>query len=269
MMVGFERDDGIGILTLNRPEKLNAVSNELSRELVDVLARVEADDCTRTVIITGAGRAFSAGGDVDSMRRYVDSGDWRAIRDLLLAGARVVSLLHGMTKPTIAAINGPAVGAGAGLALACDLRIASASASFGLVFSRLGLHPDWGGTYFLPRLVGTGKALELILSGDIIEADEACRLGIFSRVVPADQLLAAAHETARRFAAKSPLAVTLARQAVHDSVNMPLNEVLDLEIANQMRCFLGADAKEGIHAFLEKRPPKFQQRSFASNRRVP
>ena len=169
-----------------------------------------------------------------------------------------MSLLYGMSKPTIAAVNGPAVGAGGSLALACDLRIASAAASFGLVFSRLGLVPDWGGTYFLPRLIGTGKALELILSGDIIEANEAVRLGIFNRVVPAEQLDGAAREMANAFAAKSALALRLARQAVHHSVNMSLDEVLELEIGNQMRCFAGADAKEGIAAFLEKRRPVFR-----------
>jgi enoyl-CoA hydratase/carnithine racemase len=256
MTVAFERKDGIGTVTLNRPEKLNAISTELALELVNVLARVESDDQTRGVIITGAGRAFSAGGDVEFMQHHVDAGDWAAVRDLLDAGARVVSLLHGMAKPTVAVLNGPAVGAGASLALACDLRIASPVASFGLVFSRLGLHPDWGGTYFLPRLVGSGKALELILSGDVIPADEAFRLGIFNRIVPADQLLAAARETAQTFAAKSPLALKLARQAVHDSVNMSLAEVLDLEIANQLQCFPSPQAKAGIAAFLARRQPK-------------
>jgi enoyl-CoA hydratase len=258
MMVRVELDDGIGTITLNRPDRLNALSNELSGDLVDALTRVAADREVRAVVITGAGRAFSAGGDVDGMRRHVEAAGGSAIRDLLQAGARVVSLLQGMSKPTIAAINGPAVGAGGSLALACDLRIASAAASFGLVFSRLGLVPDWGGTYFLPRLVGTGKALELILSGDIIDANEAARLGIFNRVVPAEQLDGAARELAKTFAAKSPLALTLARQAVHNSMNMSLDQVLDLEIGNQMRCFAGADAKEGIAAFLEKRRPVFR-----------
>jgi 2-(1,2-epoxy-1,2-dihydrophenyl)acetyl-CoA isomerase len=253
MTVRFEVEDGIATITLNRPDKLNALSNELSRDLLDALARVAADDQVRGVMITGAGRAFSAGGDVDGMQRHVDSGDWGAISDLLDAGARVVSLLTAMAKPTVAVINGPAVGAGGSLALACDVRIASPSASFGLVFSRLGLHPDWGGTYFLPRLVGTGKALELILSGDIIDASEALRLGIFSRVVPGDQLDATARETAKTFAAKSSLALMLARKAVYDSVNMSLKDVLDLEIANQMQCFHSPDAKERITAFLEKR----------------
>ena len=258
--VRCEVEDGIGTITLNRPDKLNALSNELSRDLLDVLTRVAADDEVRGVMITGAGRAFSAGGDLDGMQRHVDSGDWRAISDLLQTGARVVSLLNAMAKPSVAVINGPAVGAGGSLALACDVRIASPSASFGLVFSRLGLHPDWGGTYFLPRLVGTGKALELILSGDIIDASEALRLGIFSRVVPGDQLNATAFEAVKTFAAKSSLALMLARKAVYDSVNMSLKDVLDLEVANQMQCFHSPDARERIRAFREKRPISFGSR---------
>ena len=260
MLVRFEVEDGIGTITLNRPDKLNALSNELSCALVETLTRVAADEEVRAVVLTGAGRAFSAGGDVDSMQRHVGSGDWDAIRELLQAGAQVVSLLEAMAKPTVAAVNGPAVGAGGSLALACDVRIGAPPASFGLVFSRLGLHADWGGTYFLPRLVGTGKALELILTGDIIDSGEALRIGIFNRVVDGDSLAAAARELAKRLAGKSPLSLLLARQAVHDSVNMTLKDVLDLEIENQMRCFRGPDAKEGIAAFLEKRPPVFGAR---------
>ncbi len=127
--VRCEVEDGIGTITLNRPDKLNALSNGLSRDLLDVLTRVAADDEVRGVMITGAGRAFSAGGDLDGMQRHVDSGDWRAISDLLQTGARVVSLLNAMAKPSVAVINGPAVGAGGSLALACDVRIASPSAS--------------------------------------------------------------------------------------------------------------------------------------------
>jgi len=259
MMVRFDvDDDGIGTITLNRPEKLNALSNELSRELAETALRAAGDHHVRAIVITGAGRAFCAGGDIDSMRRHAEAEDWRAIGEILQAGATIVAALHAMPKPTVAAVNGPAVGAGGSLALACDFRIASASASFGLVFSRLGLHPDWGGTYFLPRLVGAGKALELILSGDIVDATEGARLGIFNRVTDADHLLSTAREFAVTFAAKAPLALSLARQAVHESFHLSLKDVLALEIENQLRCFPTADAKEGIRAFLEKRRAVFQ-----------
>jgi len=250
-------DDGIGTITLNRPDKLNALSREVATELAETVLRVAGDARVRAVVITGAGRAFCAGGDIESMRRHAESQDWTSIRDIIQAGATVVETLYSMPKPTVAAINGPAVGAGGSLALACDFRIASESASFGLVFSRIGLHPDWGGTFFLPRMVGTAKALELILSGDIIDAAECARLGIFNRVTDADHLQSTAREFAATFAGKAPLPLTLARQAVHNSVNMSLKEVLALEIENQLRIFPTADAQEGIRAFLEKRRPSF------------
>ena len=250
-------DDGIGTITLNRPEKLNALSNELSKELAEAVLHVAGDSRVRAVVITGAGRAFCAGGDIDSMKRHAEEQNWSSIRDIIQAGATIVEALYTMPKPTVAAVNGPAAGAGGSLALACDFRIASESASFGLVFSRIGLHPDWGGTFFLPRMVGTAKALELILSGDIVDAAEGARLGIFNRVTDANHLLSTAREYAATFAAKAPLTLMLARQAVHDSVNMSLKEVLALEIENQLRIFPTADAQEGIAAFLEKRRPTF------------
>jgi 2-(1,2-epoxy-1,2-dihydrophenyl)acetyl-CoA isomerase len=250
-------DDGIATITLNRPEKLNALSGDLAAALADTLLRVSRDANVRGVVITGAGRAFCAGGDVEGMRRHASARDWTPIRDLVQAGATVVETLFTMPKPTVAAINGPAAGAGGSLALACDFRIASQSGSFGLVFSRIGLHPDWGGTYFLPRIVGAAKALELILSGDIIDAAECARLGLVNRVTDSEHLLSTAREYAATFAAKAPLALTLARQAVYNSFDRPLKEVLALEIENQMRIFPTSDAKEGISAFLEKRRPVF------------
>jgi 2-(1,2-epoxy-1,2-dihydrophenyl)acetyl-CoA isomerase len=255
-MVRFEVDDDIATVTLDRPDKLNALSNELARELLDALKRASTDDRARAVVITGAGRAFSAGGDIARMRQVVDEQDWDGVQGLLADGAEVARTLATMPKATIAAVNGPAAGAGGSLAIACDMRVASDAASFGLVFSRLGLHPDWGGLYFLPRLAGAGKALELILSGEIVDAQEALRLGIFNRVVPADTLLPAAREAAARFTRKSPLALQLARQAVYDSFNLSLDAVLRLEIDNQLRCFPSPEAKEAIHAFLEKRAPR-------------
>src|SRR5262245_2524942 len=213
MLVRLDVDDhGIGTITLNRPDKLNALSKEVSQELSDTVLRVAGDSRVRAVVITGEGRAFCAGGDIESMRTHAQAQDWTSLRAIVQAGATVVETLYTMPKPTVAAINGPAVGAGGSLALACDFRIASASASFGLVFSRIGLHPDWGGTFFLPRMIGTAKALELILSGDIIDAAECARLGIFNRVTDADHLQSTAREFAVTFAAKAPLALTLARQ---------------------------------------------------------
>jgi 2-(1,2-epoxy-1,2-dihydrophenyl)acetyl-CoA isomerase len=257
-LVRFDVEGEIGTVTLNRPEKLNALSPELAGELVDVLKAAATNDRVRALVITGAGRAFCAGGDIETMRRLVDQQDWTSIRGLVAAGATVATTLASMRKPTIAAVNGAAAGGGGGLALACDLRIASDAALFGLVFNRIGLHPDWGGAYFLPRIVGAGKALELILSGDIVDANEGLRLGIFNRVVPAPQLAATARDVATTLAAKPPLAVMLARQAVHESFSMTLKDVLELEIENQLRCFKTEDAREGVNAFLEKRRAVFR-----------
>jgi 2-(1,2-epoxy-1,2-dihydrophenyl)acetyl-CoA isomerase len=257
-LVRFDVDGEIGTITLNRPEKLNALSPELANDLIDALNSAATNDQVRALVITGAGRAFCAGGDIETMRRVLDEQDWTSIRGLIDAGATVATTLASMRKPTIAAINGPAAGGGGGLALACDLRIASDAASFGLVFNRIGLHPDWGGAFFLPRIVGAGKALELILSGDIVDANEGLRLGIFNRVVPAAQLAATARDVATTLGAKPPLAVMLARRAVHGSFNMTLKGVLDLEVEHQLRCFQTGDAREGINAFLEKRRAVFR-----------
>jgi len=257
-LVRFEVAGDVGTITLNRPDKLNALSNELARELVDALKSAASEHRVRALVITGAGRAFSAGGDVDRMRQLVDNEEWSVARDLLVAGADVAYLLMSMPKPTIASVNGPAAGAGGSLALACDVRIASESASFGLVFSRLGLLPDWGATYFLPRIVGAARAIEIVVGGELIDAAEAYRIGVFNRVVPGDQLEAATRELAARLAAKSPTAVRLARQAIYDSFELSLKDMLDREIDDQLRRFRTTDAREGIHAFLEKRRASFR-----------
>jgi 2-(1,2-epoxy-1,2-dihydrophenyl)acetyl-CoA isomerase len=256
-LVRFDVAGDVGTITLNRPDKLNALSNELARELVDALKSAASEHRVRALVITGAGRAFSAGGDVDRMRQLVDTEEWSVARDLLVAGADVACLLMSMPKPTIASVNGPAAGAGGSLALACDVRIASESASFGLVFSRLGLLPDWGATYFLPRIVGAARAIEIVAGGELIDAADAYRIGVFNRVVPGDQLEAATRELAARLAAKSPTGVLLARQAIYDSFELSLKDMLDREIDDQLRRFRTADAREGIHAFLEKRRASF------------
>jgi 2-(1,2-epoxy-1,2-dihydrophenyl)acetyl-CoA isomerase len=258
-LVRFDVAGDVGTITLNRPDKLNALSNELSRELVDVLKSAASDRRARALIITGAGRAFCAGGDVDGMRQLVDARDWNIARDLLASGAEVALLLMTMPKATVAAVNGPAAGAGGSLALACDIRIGSDSASFGLVFSRLGLLPDWSATYFLPRIVGAGRALEIVIGGEMIDAADAARLGIFNRVVSAANLEAAALDTAARLAGRSAAAVLMARQAIYDSFGATLKDVLDREIDDQLGRFRTAAAREGIYAFLEKRRASFPE----------
>jgi 2-(1,2-epoxy-1,2-dihydrophenyl)acetyl-CoA isomerase len=251
------RDGGVGTLTLNRPEKLNAFAGEMRRELGDALEELEADRSVRVIVITGAGRGFCAGADVGYMAELVAAENVPAMTALIEAGRRVVTVIRDSSKPVIASVNGVAAGGGANLALACDLRIASRDAKLGQTFNRIGLHPDWGGTYFLPRLVGPAKALELFWLADVIDADECLRLGLFNRVVAPEALAAETAALARTLAAKPALAIAMAKRAVYESLTKTLPEMLDYELDAQIRCFQSGDAREGITAFTEKRAPKF------------
>lgn len=252
-----ERQEAVGTITLNRPEKLNAFAGRMHQDLAEAVQLLAADDSVRVLVITGAGRAFCAGADIAYMKELLESQDWENAKALVEAGRAVVTTVRETPKPVIASINGPAAGGGANMALACDLRIASDQASIGQTFNRIGLHPDWGGTYFLPRLVGPAKALELIYSAEMLDAQEAHRLGLFNRVVPHDQLGDETRALAQALAAKAPLALGLAKQAVYQSGDRSLAEMLDLELDHQIRCFQSRDAREGLQAFLEKRRPTF------------
>ncbi len=251
------RDGGVGTLTLNRPSKLNAFAGDMRRELADALDELERDDAMRVIIITGAGRGFCAGADVGYLRELIDRSDVEAMTALIEAGRRVVTTIRASAKPVIGSINGVAAGGGANLALACDLRIASRDAQLGQTFNRIGLHPDWGGTYFLPRLVGPAKALELFWMADVIDADECLRLGLFNQVVAPEALAAETMKLARTLAAKPTLSIAMAKRAVYRSLSHTLPEMLDYELDAQLRCFRSGDAREGITAFTEKRAPKF------------
>jgi 2-(1,2-epoxy-1,2-dihydrophenyl)acetyl-CoA isomerase len=252
-----ERDGAIGWVRINRPERLNAFSGAMRDEIEAGLLALEEERQVRCVIITGAGRAFSTGGDIRVMAQLAEQGDVATFERLVETGARIVRTIDEMRKPVIAAINGPAAGAGACLALACDLRIASESASIGFTFLRVGLHPDWGGSYFLPRLVGPGRAMEMLLTGGMISAERAERLGIFNRVVPASELEPAARDLAGQIAA-GPAGVTAAtKRTIRRSLNAPLAEVLEMEARAQREAFSSPDFAEGITAFIEKRAPRF------------
>jgi 2-(1,2-epoxy-1,2-dihydrophenyl)acetyl-CoA isomerase len=252
--------DRVGTLTLNRPDKLNAFAGTMRREIADAIRALAADDAVRVIVVTGAGRAFCAGADIGYMKDLTASRDVQAFRALVEAGREVVTTIRGTPKPVIASVNGPAAGGGANLALACDLRIASEKASIGQTFNRIGLHPDWGGTYFLPRLVGASRALELIFGADMILADEALRLGLFTRVVPHEELAAVTRAFAVDLARKPPMALALAKQAVYASDRHTLDRQLDVELEHQLACFQSEDAREGLAAFLEKRAPEFRGR---------
>jgi 2-(1,2-epoxy-1,2-dihydrophenyl)acetyl-CoA isomerase len=249
--------EGIATITLNRPDKLNAFVGHMRRDLAEALEHAGSDRNTRVVIITGAGRAFCAGGDIAFMAELMQRRDAEEFSRILGAGRRVILAIRQMTKPVIAAINGPASGAGCNLALACDLRIAANTATFSQSFAKVGLHPDWGGTYFLPRLVTPNKACEMFFLGESIDANEAAQLGIVNRVVAPEELESATIELAQRLRAAPPIALAAAKHAVYMSQAAELEEMLRYETEAQLRCFDSDDGHEGIHAFLEKREPKF------------
>src|SRR5918994_2514850 len=252
--------EGILTITLNRPEKLNAFIGHMRRDLAEALEHAGSDRDVRVVIITGAGRAFCAGGDIAFMAELMQRRDSEEFARILGAGRRVILAIRQMTKPVIASINGPASGAGCNLAFACDLRVASNTATFSQSFAKVGLHPDWGGTYFLPRLVTPNKACEMFFLGEPINAAEAERLGIVNAVVEPDQLEAAVRQMAERLRGAPPIALAAAKQAVYISQHSDLEEMLRYETEAQMRCFESKDGCEGVKAFLEKREPKFSGR---------
>lgn len=250
-------DSGIVTITLNRPERLNAFVGHMRRDLAETLEEAGSDPHVRVVIITGAGRAFCSGGDVNFMAELVERNDSEEFARLLGAARRVILALRQMTKPVIASINGPASGAGFNLALACDLRIASSDATFSQSFVKLGFHPDWGGTYFLPRMVPSNIACELFFLGDSMSAEQAMQLGLVNRVVPAEQLEAETRKLAERLRAGPAVSIAAAKHAVYAGEHNSLEEMLRYEVEAQIRCFESEDGSEGVRAFLEKRPPKF------------
>lgn len=249
--------DGIGTVTLNRPEKLNAFFGAMRDEIGIALEEVASREDVRVVVLTGKGRAFCTGADVGYMAGLIERGEFEEAKALVTAGRRVIGAITSMDKPVIASLNGPAAGGGANLALACDLRIASDRASIGQTFNRIGLHPDWGGTWLLPRLVGRARAAELFFFAEMVDAAEAERLGLVNRVVPHDELEAATLEWAGRLAAKPRLSLALTKQALQRSYGSTLDEMQDYEADAQDQCFRSADALEGTRAFVEKRPPRF------------
>src|SRR5262245_27104021 len=251
---------GIVTITLNRPDRLNALVGHMRRDLAEALEEAGSDPHVRVVVIKGAGRAFCAGGGVHFMAELVERQDRAAFGRLLGAARRVVIAIRRMIKPVIASVGGPASGAGFNLALACDLRIASSNATFSQSFVKLGFHPDWGGTYFLPRLVTSNIACELFFLGDSISAEEAYRLGLLNRVVPPDQLETETLKLAQRLCAAPAISVAAAKNAVYISEQDSLEAMLQYEVDAQLRCFDSEDAREGVRAFLEKRPPRFSGR---------
>ena len=258
--IDITADSGITTITLNRPEKLNALAGHMRRDLAEALEAAGSERNVHVVVVTGAGRAFCAGGDVAAMAELIERRDAEEFSRLLGSARRVITAIRQMTKPVIASINGPAFGAGFNLALACDLRIASSNASFSQSFAKVGLHPDWGGTYFLPRLVTPNKACEMFFLGDAMDAAEALRLGVVNYVVQPDELETETRKLAERLRAAPAVALGAAKQAVYMSQAAELEEMLRYETEAQMRCFESQDCAEGLRSFLEKRQPTFTGR---------
>ena len=254
-----EVKDGIATLTLNRPERLNALGGTLRDDLHDAITRSAADPDVRVMIVTGAGKGFCAGGDVKAMNEAKESQRERPLLEKIAPGRdRTLLAMRDAPQPIIAAVNGAAAGAGMNLALGCDIRLASTAAKFSQAFVKRGLHPDWGGTYFLPRIVGMAKACELIFTGAVIDAAEALRLGIVSQVLEPEELLPAAQALARAIAAGPPIAIRLAKRGIYHNLECDLRQALEFETYAQNICYETEDAAEGIRAFVEKRPPAFR-----------
>jgi enoyl-CoA hydratase/carnithine racemase len=241
----LDRSGPIATVTLNRPDRLNALDTALCDALVDALRDVVADAAVRVVMVTGAGRAFCAGADLDVLERDGDA--------LVTAGARVARLVREAPQPFIAAVNGPAAGGGANLALACDYRIACPDAAIGQVFPRLGLGQDWGGSYFLPRLVRPSVALELVWSARMVPADEALRLGLYDRVVPADRLLPDVSALAASWAEHPALALRRVKEGIYASDGCSLDEMLDWEVSTQRELFATPEARQRLAAQAARR----------------
>jgi len=253
----FEIRDGIAFVTVNRPDKLNALNDQVMAELAEAVERIATAPEIGGAIITGAGpKAFIAGADIgDLSRQGPFDGKARAMR-----GQGVLRRLETCGKPVIAAVNGYALGGGCELAMACHLRVASETAKFGQPEVKLGIAPGYGGTQRLPRLVGKGVALQLILSGEMIDAREAYRIGLVNRVVAPADVLAESEKMLRGILAMAPLAVRLCLEAVDQGLEMTLDEGLLLEANHFGLLAATQDMKEGTTAFLEKRPPRFAGR---------
>jgi enoyl-CoA hydratase len=255
-VVRVERDGAVAILTVDRPEKRNALNAAVRAELIAALDELRGDAEVRVLVVTGAGeKAFVAGADIGEF-----AGRTPLEQRAVMTGRRVFDEIAAYPKPVIAMINGFALGGGCELALACDLRIAADTAKLGQPEINLGIIPGGGGTQRLPRVVGTGQAMRLILSGEIIGAAEALRIGLVDVVHPAAELRERTLEMARGMATKSPVALQMAKSAVRAAAEMPMAAGLAYETELFATCFASDDKREGVAAFLEKRPPSFTGR---------
>jgi 2-(1,2-epoxy-1,2-dihydrophenyl)acetyl-CoA isomerase len=254
-VVLLERKNEIATVIMNRPKFYNALSPELIEELIQVLQECEADPNVKVIVLTGAGKAFCAGGDltyIESISNVVDG------RKYIVSAGRITSTIFNLEKPVIAMVNGVAAGAGFNLALACDIVFCTTSVKFVQSFAKVGLLPDCGGTYLLPRLVGLQKAKELMFTAEPIDADKALQLGIVNRVVREEELGEVTYEFAEKLSKAAPIAISLTKKILNQSYNLTLENSLELEADLQSICLQTMDNKEGVAAFKEKRNPVFK-----------
>ena len=253
----LEKEGNVAIVTMNRPKALNALNSETLKELDKVIETLEKDNEIYAVVLTGAGeKAFVAGADISEMKDLNEEQG----KEFGLLGNKVFRRLENLDKPVIAAINGFALGGGCELAMACDIRIASVKAKFGQPEAGLGITPGFGGTQRLPRIVGLGKAKELIYTCDIIKADEALRIGLVNRVVEVETLLDEAKTMAKKIAINAPIAVKLCKDAINRGMQVNIDDAIVIEASDFGKCFSTEDQKEGMTAFVERREKNFQNK---------
>lgn len=252
----FSVSGKVGIVTLNDPEHYNALNQDMLAEIAHAVEEVRRDSNIRVLVVTGSGKAFSSGGDIRRMEKRFDEPPLMA-RNRIRNFQSLILSLRNLQEPVVASLNGPAVGAGCSLALACDLRIASQKAKLGLPYVKLGLTTDGGGAHLLTRLVGTARALELLLSGEIIDAKRAEQIGLVNRVVSDEGLSEASMEWAQRLSEGPPYAMGITKSIVYKSFEIDLGTELELEAFAVPVCLQSEDHREGVKAFIDKRDPEF------------
>jgi 2-(1,2-epoxy-1,2-dihydrophenyl)acetyl-CoA isomerase len=255
----YEKDGGVATISLNRPEKLNAFDSTMHEELYSALDGAAVDEEVRCIVLRGEGRGFSAGADLAAVLREAD-GDPDLGEYLRNTYSRLVKRMVSIEKPIVVALHGPVYGAGVGIALACDLRIATGSAKFSVAFINIGLMPDAGVTFFLPRVVGLGRAMQMSMLGDAVDAEEAYRIGLIGKVVPEDALSEETQKLAEQLAAMPTRALGRIKHSLYASFETDLETALEREAEGQTLCGYTQDHKEGVAAFFEKRAPEFTGR---------
>ena len=257
----YDERDGVATITLNRPERLNALTFEVYRELTDTFVALRAEDGVRAVVLTGAGeRAFCSGGDVHDIIGELFSRDMQGLLEFTRMTCELVRNIRALLKPVIASLNGTTAGAGACIALASDIRIASPNAKIAFLFVRVGLSgADMGAAYLLPRVVGLAKATELLYTGDFLSAEEAASIGLYNRVVAADELADVTREYAQRLARGPAFALAMTKEMLNREMEVSLDTALEWEAQAQATCMQHPDYREAYEAFVEKREPRFKK----------